>query len=269
MFHTASNPYGNQNRAIKGILIVTLVAFVLQLLPLWGGVITRWGALRPFEALFRGQIWRFGSYALLHSQTDLFHIIFNMLGLWWFGAELEERWGSGRFLRFYIFTALFSGVFSLLFLLQGTNPQIVGASGAILALLTVYAIYYPDRQVLLFFVLPVKVRYVVIGYAVFSLLWSLQGAGNIAHITHLGGILAGGFYYLKGEVLEALFGKLKMLFQKRESATLYEFSTHQKRDEDMAVDDILKKISKLGMNSLTSKERKILEKASEELSDKE
>ena len=183
---------------VKGLIIANVAVFILQLLPGIGDRVTGFGAMNPIYAFKSLQLWRMATYMFLHSPDMLFHILFNMLSLWWFGAELEDIWGRNKFLLFYFVCGIGSGLFTLFYLVAGQpNVIVIGASGAVLGLLTAYAIYYPQRQVLLFGVFPVRMRTLVIGYAAISVFFSISGGGgNVSHIVHLGGIVVA-YVYLK------------------------------------------------------------------------
>src|SRR5262245_23017870 len=106
--------------------------------------------LRPGAVLMQGRIWQLATYMFLHG--GIVHILFNMLALWMFGTELERIWGSRYFLKFYFVSGVGAGVLTVLFALlpfgfaqQLMGSVIVGASGAIYALLLAYALYFPDR----------------------------------------------------------------------------------------------------------------------------
>ena len=175
---------------VKGLIIANVVVFIIQMLPRVGDFVTLYGGNVPLLTFGDLQLWRLVTYMFLHSPDMLFHILFNMLALWWFGIELEEIWGVKKFLIFYFVSGVGAGLFSLFYLLGSQMVLVIGASGAVLAVLTAYAHYYPTRTVLLFFIIPMKVRTLVIGYAVISVLMSLNvNAGGTSHITHLGGIL--------------------------------------------------------------------------------
>jgi len=184
---------------VKGLIIANVAIFILQLLP--GGIgnlVTAFGAMNPVLAFKYFQLWRLVTYMFLHSQDMFFHILFNMLSLWWFGAELEYIWGRGKFLLFYFVCGIGSGLFTVFYLLANQpNVIVIGASGAVLGLLTAYAFYYPQRQILLFGIFPVRMRTLVIGYAAISVFFTFTGGGgNVSHVVHLGGIVIA-YLYLK------------------------------------------------------------------------
>ncbi|MCL2220181.1 MAG: rhomboid family intramembrane serine protease [Chitinispirillia bacterium] len=180
---------------IKGLIAANVIVFIVQMLPRVGDFVTYWGGNNPYDAFIGYQAWRLVTYMFLHSPDMLFHILFNMLALWWFGMELEEMWGAKKFLTFYFVCGTGAGFFSVFYLFINPNVLVIGASGAVLGILTAFAHYYPDRQILLFFIIPMRIRTLVIGYALISVLMSLrEGAGGTSHITHLGGIVVAWCY---------------------------------------------------------------------------
>jgi len=261
-FIAASLPKG-----LSAILIVTCALWLVQLIPAIGDMLTGVFALAPSAAIEHLQVWRFFTYVFLHDPHSPMHILFNMLALWMFGVELEELWGTKRFIGFYILGGVGSGLFSVML----WHSHIIGASGAILALLTVYACYFPDRTILMFFVIPMPVRIAVVIIGVVSLWGAGSGAGDTAYLTHLGGI-AVGFLYYKYYAPIVAWGKrrsrpggagVKILTFR----TTGKEQTSQRYFEEI-IDPILKKISARGMESLTESERKTLESASKKKSPK-
>lgn len=250
---------------IKVILIANVVTYFFELIPYAGSLILKWGKLVPSVTFAGGQLWRLVTYMFLHNPYSPFHLLFNMLALWMFGLEIEYMWGSRRFAWFYAVSGVGSGCFSLIHLFSPGMSMIgvIGASGAVLALLTVYAWYFPNRKVLLFFILPVNIRFVVIGYAIISLFGSLRPHGIVSHLTHLGGILVAiGYLRWYPKVLEWLQQRaaLKIKMNHRRQA---EKSVSRERFLEETIDPILEKISREGMESLTPQERKLLKKTAE------
>ena len=132
------------------------------------GLMDTWLSLIPVKVTEDFQIWRVFTYMFLHGR-DLFHLLFNMFILWMFGPEIERVLGSKRFLKYYLFTGAGAGLCSLV-----TNPfdfiLVVGASGAMYAIMLAFAIYFPNRKLLLFFIIPVKAKFLVIGLIIFELM---------------------------------------------------------------------------------------------------
>jgi membrane associated rhomboid family serine protease len=195
---------GPISTALQALIGANVVVFVAQgLFP----VVTAVLGLHPAFVIHSFWIWQLATYMFLHG--GIFHIVFNMLALWMFGAELERTWGTRYFLKFYFVTGIGAGMLTVLFSLlpfafarQLQDVNIIGASGAIYGLLLAYAIYFPDRPILLIvFWVPARLCVTILGaIAVFA---SLSEAGGVANATHLGGLLVG-YLYLKGARVDPL-----------------------------------------------------------------
>ena len=191
---------GPLSPTIKALIVANVAVFVLQqITPTLLGSDLAWTlALRPAAVLEQFRVWQLATYMFLHANT--FHILFNMLALWMFGTELERIWGTRYFLKFYFVTGVGAAVLTVLFSLlpigiaaQLLTSNIVGASGAIYGLLVAYALYFPNRRILVI-LFPVPAKYAVLIFGAIAFLASDSG---VANITHLGGLLVG-YLYLKG-----------------------------------------------------------------------
>lgn len=257
-----SNSSGTISNAIKWLIIITSGFFLLQLLPVTGSLLRYYFPLVPYQTFLNGQIWRLLTYMFMHDTVSPLHILFNMLVLWMFGVELENLWGTVRFSVFYILCGIGSGLFSIISIFTpAIYAPVIGASGAVLGVITAFALFYPDRQIMLFFILPVNIRIFVLGYALYSVYGALIPHGNISHLTHLGGIIVALFYvklypYIF-EVFREYSEKIKEKRRRNDAEKTREFS----RYFEQQVDPILEKISREGMQSLTMKEKEILKKA--------
>lgn len=189
---------GPISTALKGLIAANVAAFVItSFMP---GLLDYLG-LVPTLVLHQFWVWQLVTYMFLHG--GIFHILFNMLALWMFGAELERIWGTRYFLKFYFVTGIGAGALTVLFSLlpfefahQVQGSVIIGASGAIYGLLLAYAMYFPDRPILMIvFWVPAKLCVAILG--AIALLTSLSEAGGVANATHLGGLLVG-YLFLKG-----------------------------------------------------------------------
>ena len=249
-------------RGIKTLVIATLVVYFFQILPGAGAFITSWGALVPYLTFIQGQIWRAVTYMFLHGSP--FHILFNMLMLWMFGVEIENMWGTRRFVAFYLICGAGSAMFSILNLFNSELSLIpvIGASGAVLGVLTIYAYYFPHRQVLLFFILPVNIRIIVVGYALYSLFGTIAPRGVISHLTHLGGIVVALLYLKLYPLISDWYRQFRVDASERQMRKEAERRAERARYFEQKVDPILEKISKEGMEALTAAEKKILKEAS-------
>lgn len=170
----------------KALMLACVAGFCLNLfVPL-----DRWFALWP---LMSGHFmpWQVVSYAFLHGDT--LHLFFNMLGLWMFGSELEQLWGSRRYWQFLLAAVLVAALSQLVItLLAGSNVPTVGASGALFGLLLAFGMLFPNRTIMpLFPPIPMKARNFVILFGGIELLLGVWGGSGIAHFAHLGGMLGG------------------------------------------------------------------------------
>lgn len=155
--------------------------------------------LVPGLVLEKLWVWQFVTYIFLHGAP--FHLLLNMLILWYFGAEIEMRLGEWRFLRYFFLCGIGAGLFNFAVNVAFVDPMslmnpIIGASGAIFGILAAYGIFYGDRYFLVFFLFPMKARYFVLVIAAVELIMGVQGSpqDNVAHFAHLGGMLVGGAY---------------------------------------------------------------------------
>ena len=135
--------------------------------------------------------WQVLSYSFLHGSFE--HLFFNMLGLWMFGSELERIWGEKRFLQFYAASVLAAALAQLVVTaVMGSVYPTVGASGGLFGLLFAFAVMFPNRVILLFFVIPMKARYLVLLYGLLELYQGVYVMNSgVAHFAHLGGMLGG------------------------------------------------------------------------------
>lgn len=170
-------------------------------------VITYLFGLVPISVLHKFFLWQVGTYMFLHS-FNVFHIVFNMLLLWWLGSELEQRWGSKFFLAYYLVSGIGAGIIYCVSLLihslltgsfTGWTSPVVGASGAIFGLMLAYGIIFGERVVYFMMVFPMRAKYFVMilgAVEVATLLNSGIGGSDVANLAHIGGLISG-FLFLK------------------------------------------------------------------------
>jgi membrane associated rhomboid family serine protease len=272
--------------ACKRLIIINVVVYLVQVVtrgsnPMADVGITRWLDLDPVSFFQSFQVWRIVTYAFCHATETPWHIFFNMLFLWWFGHPLEAMYGSKEFTRFYLAAAVISGACHLaLGLAIGQLSPAIGASGAVMAVTMVYAMYYPRQVIYIMFLIPVELRWIVLFYVIVDLhpvllaLGGVDSRDGVAHAAHLGGLLYGFLYkrhdlrfseLFKGWERSARPGAVKRMFRRRPAnVQLYEPPTEAERDTnlDRRVDEILAKISAEGEASLTDEERTLLKEAS-------
>ncbi len=210
--------------------------------------------------------WQLLGYAFAHDGQSAMHLLFNMFGLWSFGQMLEQRYGPREFLRFYLVSALAGGVvFVLHHLITGTPASVIGASGAVNAVVILFALLYPQTQILVMFVIPMKIWVAAILFVLFDLTGFGGQRDHVAHDVHLAGAAFAVLYHYNRWNLTRLSGGINLdwltsLTKRRPKLRV--FSEPNPADVEARVDAILQKISEQGEASLTKAERKTLEDAS-------
>jgi len=215
--------------------------------------------------------WQFLTAGFTHSPTNFQHILFNMLVLFFLGRDVEDRCGSGEFLRVYLTMVVFASVvWCIVNKLNGTWGQAgaYGASGAIAGVVVLYAFYFPHRTLLLFFVLPIPAWL----FGVLAIVLDLYGASgrggesNVAYSMHLAGAAFALVYHLQGWNLTRMTAGWNswLAARRRPRLKVHEPEEETPSDLSVEVDRILEKIYREGEASLTAKERKTLETASRE-----
>ena len=250
--------------AIKTIIIANVAVFILQQSFLHD-FIEIYGSLWPIDSVnFR--IWQPVTYMFLHGGGT--HLFFNMFALWMFGAEIENYWGTKQFNTYYFVCGIGAAVINLLATIGDPYPT-VGASGAIYGVLLAFGMMFPDRYILLYFLLPIKAKYFIAGYALIEFFsgFGSRGMGsgsNIAHFAHLGGMLIG-FIYISIKRAEwsfsGLTGKISSFGKKKTGPRLHRPNRVDPPVSEAEINTILDKISERGYGSLTAEERRKLLKA--------
>lgn len=179
--------------AVKFLLIVNTVVFAIQTFA--DDRITLLFGLVPGLVWDDYYVWQLFTYQFLHG--GLFHLLFNMLALWMFGCDLERRWGSAFFLKYFFVSAVGGGLLNTLITPNQMVPSI-GASGGIYGILLAYGLIYPNQVVYFYFLFPIKMKHFVWIIGAISFYSSITpGQSGIAHLAHLGGMLFG-YLYLRG-----------------------------------------------------------------------
>ena len=189
--------------AVKAIIIANVAVFLVTFaLP---EVVIGLAGLSPAAVIERGWMWQLGTYLFVHSPSSLMHIVFNMLAVWMFGVDLERRWGTIGFTKFYFVSGVGAGLCTLLVALapyDWATPTYdsvtVGASGAVYGLLMAWALLFPYREILFMFIFPLQARMFVLIVGAIAFLSAVGSSGTgVSNLAHLGGLLAG-WLYLKG-----------------------------------------------------------------------
>jgi rhomboid family protein len=241
---------------VKWLMVVNIGIFLVAvLIPSVQPYMYGWFELDARSLSGALQAWRLITYQFLHDPNYIWHIFFNMIGLFFLGPTLERHWGSRRFLPFYLGCGVAGGLFYYLLVGIGFLPAgaMVGASGAILGMLAACAILFPQFVVFIF-IFPVPIRLAAIGFtALFLLIVVTRGSNAGGQAAHLGGMAAGAIYVFSQSWRDKLKLKLRAgQWQKRVSS---------EHDLQAEVDRILQKVHDSGLQSLTRKEKNVLKEA--------
>ncbi|HEU0016209.1 MAG TPA: rhomboid family intramembrane serine protease [Longimicrobium sp.] len=282
-------------RLLMTITAVFLAIFVVSLFPGTGGVrgLLPWVAFAPRD--FFVKPWTLLTYAFVH--VDPWHLLGNALSLFFFGPPLEARWGSRGFLKFVAVSAAGGAILSALLYFIQPATFIIGASAAAFGILLAFAMYWPDMEILVFGVFPLKAKWLVgIMVALNIIMLAPSYGGDVAVLAHLGGVLSA-FLYLKSPWAPPSWGDLPSLAKRKKKSGLAvvrwggkkEDQAQQQRTAETGrarrgvpvsvagggagssraerdllddVDRILDKISAQGLSSLTDEERRRLDEVS-------
>ncbi len=247
-----------------------------------------------------GRWWAAATYMFAHVTT--WHLVANMYALYLFGPRLEQEWGARKFTWFYALCALGGVAFEMLFVRTGT---LVGASAAVFGVMTAFVMQWPDDEIYLLFTMPMRVRTLVITLLVINLVIGIAATSdgtNIGYIAHLGGVAAAYAYMRmsvstgmeqvrqrvadlpdadeppraiprnlprreRGDEVDDIVAKSKAIAAKRAPSMTPPQSQPRRETRASELDRVLDKISELGLESLTSDERKTLEEMSKKLRD--
>jgi membrane associated rhomboid family serine protease len=255
--------------AIKLIILVNIAVFFLQASPA-GEAVTAAGALWPISSEHSGGLpfmpWQLVTYMFLHGSFQ--HLFFNMFALWMFGAEIENYWGTRHFTAYYFICGIGAAVINLLATMGSPYPT-VGASGAIFGVLLAFGMMFPDRYIFFYFLIPIKAKYFVAGYAFIEFISGFgsktMGSDNmVAHFAHLGGMLIGFIYITIKRNEFTLSGFVNRMRPGTGKRKKLRPSRQEKRDSSVSEEEInaiLDKISRNGYGSLTEEERRKLLRA--------
>ena len=292
---------------IKQLLLINIGVFLIQMLfesinfggyPGWY-FLNRYFALNPIVGIdqtgqaYNFQIWQLITYQFMHGGFS--HIFFNMFMLWMFGNEIENIMGSKKFLFFYLLSGIGAGLVQLIVgpVVSNHLAFTIGASGAVYGVMIAFAMFFPDRQIYVYFLFPVRAKY-LIAFLVLIEFMSVGDMSLVAHLAHVGGIVTGFLFILLDKKnnfnIDGMFNKLKNTtsnfknfnssntsggFRKPkkygfgtknvQEAEFYDINDEKKKEPEATssdIDRILDKISASGYQNLTAEEKRILFEAS-------
>jgi len=271
-------PYMQENQntrsrnLILGIIIFNVVMYAVQLTG--GERFFRLFALTTSE-LGGPHIWSFLTYSFLHSTQSIFHLLGNMIGVFFLGRALLPALGEKRFVQLYLGSTLVGGLLWYIISFATPSQAVYGASGAVFGLIACFGLMYAESDIYFMMVIRMKAKvllYISLGIAAFGLIFFelLNGHGT-AHSAHLGGILGGYLFYKFVYLRNPSGGKtdtfkmpdwIKPKPKKPSSKSFsYKVNISKPRDLKKEVDRILDKINSQGFGALTDSEKKILDEA--------
>jgi membrane associated rhomboid family serine protease len=212
------------------------------------------------------------TYGFLHDVWHIQHILFNMLALWFFGRSVEYRYGKREYLAFFLVSIVVAGLTWVIgeFFAQGEWLPIpmLGASGGIAAVLILFCLNFPHQLIYIYGILPIPAWVFAIVFVGQDLIGTFRDqphdGPNVAFTAHLGGALFGLLYYQSGLRIERLLPSSSMIERLQPKPKLKVHDPESAEETEQVVDEILKKIQEQGRDSLTRRERNILEEASRE-----
>jgi membrane associated rhomboid family serine protease len=283
---------------IRYLLITNVAVFFIQIVAhmfIYGVTITGQGV--PYDYLLNKYFalnpisvddsqfyfWQLITYQFMHDTSNIFHLLFNMFFLWMFGMEIENIMGSKKFLIFYLVCGIGAGLLQLLVPAFIGEPMgiTIGASGAVYGVMVAYAMYFPDRYLMFWFLIPVKAKYMIAFLVIIEFL-SVGNQSFVAHLAHVGGALTGFIFILVSRRKQISRSNVFNSFKKTgnnfsssfkravynnsskdvEEAKYYDINKPEENITQEMIDEILDKISKSGYQNLTDREKKILFEAS-------
>lgn len=253
---------------VTTLIIINVVVYVLGTLgPSLGHVLYGYGAMQA-AAVLHGQVWRLITAQYLHAGT--WHLLINMIGLHFLGRPLERMWSPRKFFTIYTLCGLTGNVFYTILGATGVVHQhtpAVGASGSIYGLLGIVAVLFPTATVYVYFLFPIKIRTAAMifgGIAVLSIVSRGENFGGEA--CHLAGLVFGVWWSMRGE---RWWTRTDWRWLRRTSRAGrvrpggFETKVAQRREDVETIDRILKKVYDGGIHTLTDREKRALQAATE------
>ena len=245
---------------------------VVYLVTLFVPTLATYLAFNYAEVLTRP--WTIISYMFVHDQLGIWHILINMLMLFFFGPPLEAQWGGKEFIKYYMICGVGAALFSFIF----REGPVIGASGAVYGVMLAYALNWPNSLIWIYAIFPIKAKYLVLILGLvsfYSAYWAVRGASDgIAHFAHVGGLVVGFVYVKKAWEIGRWFESLEKRLRRRRFSVISggrsPESDARRRSKEATeeakildtLDRILDKIRAEGIDSLTPEERQFLDEFS-------
>ena len=267
-------PFGRDWSVVTWVIVINLGVYVLQIMTFsretGENPVTQFLALRSnlftFELVTHPwQILQLVTYGFAHNPRDILHIVFNLFMFWMFGRELEARFGGATFAKMYLTAIIIAGLVWLLLenlLEPGKLASLIGASGGVSAVMGLFIFLFPKRTLLIWGVIPMPVWAFGLVWIFMDIQGALQRSGNVAFTAHLAGAAYGFLFHKTRWTLGSLWPEASFPRPRRGPPLKVHDPDSQEEHFADQVDEILKKIQDHGQDSLTARERQILEQAS-------
>jgi membrane associated rhomboid family serine protease len=280
------NPFDSRRSVTVTLLAINVAAFIAQMaLESFSSMPVGSYCALSLDGLKHGYVWQLVTYQFMHA--NLMHLLVNCWAIFVFGRDVEEVLGRKPFLTLYLSSGIIGGlVQALAGLALGPmfSGPVVGASAAAFGLSAAFAALFPDRVLLLFFIIPIRAKYLLVLGGVLAVLGIVSHSDNVAHAAHLGGLLAGFAFVRYGlnwnwnwhwhwPRWRSRRPALRRVAESGPAIGSFRKAMKPETDEELPpeeflsreVDPILDKISAKGIQSLTARERRILEAAREKM----
>src|SRR3989339_18561 len=245
-----------------GIIAVCAAIFLIQIVfqGMGSNIIVEVMALHP--VFYASRFYQLLSYGFVHS--GFLHFGFNMIVLLFVGSGIEAVIGTRKFLVFYLFLIVMCGIVTLVYFTISPWPlhTVLGSSGALCALLMIYWSLNPLASVLLFFIIPMPIRYFMFSIIAFDCVGTIIPIKTgLAHVTHLAGYACGAAFVKRQFFINTMSRLFRRGVHKESRERIIHGQFDKKRHYTETIDPILEKISREGIESLNRREQEILEKA--------
>lgn len=242
---------------VSTLIVANVAIYVIAILLPIGRV----GELVP-QLVLRGEIWRLITVQYLHANP--MHLLFNMLALHLLGAQLEHIWGRRRFFAVYTLSGVAGSVAFVALAAVGRMSlaaSAVGASGCVLGLLGAAAVLFPTQSIFVYGIFPIRIRTAALIFAGLYVLNIVRSGANYGgDAAHLAGLLFGAWWAWSGE---RWWDGLAARRPRRVDTGGFQRRVQQRNDDARLIDEILAKVHREGIQSLTRAERRALDEATE------
>ncbi len=271
------SPNWDYQSAVSTLILINVAVFIIGIFAgkdASAQYMTRFITLHATDIYEPWMLWRSLTYGFVHDQTQVWHIFWNMFGLWMLGRSVEEKYGRSEFFRIFLTCIVVCGLGWLInnVWLSGKGAQwtLAGASGAVSCISMLFVLNFPKVVIFLFGVIPMPAWVFGCLLIAGNLMGETRvaGSGRVAYDVHLIGIgFAAAYFFLRWNLsflssVTALAQSWRRMQQRRRMRV---FSPEQASQDDDEADRILKKIHESGQDSLTGREKKFMEKYSRQV----